>query len=64
MRRIKLKDWVKKPSSPPKNRSSKDRPTPDWKLSNSIKYIQMRDGYLKEKEILVKKGKRKYRLNI
>ena len=64
MRKIKLKDWIKESSDLPTNKASKERPIPDWKLSDSIKYVKMRDDNLKEQGILVKEGKRKYRLNL
>ncbi len=64
MRKIKLKNWIKKSSDLPTNKASKERPTPDWKLSDSIKYIKRRDEYLREEGILVKKEERNWKLNV
>lgn len=64
MRKIKLKDWIEKSSTTSFEKFPKDRPTPEWKLSDSIRYIIKRDEYLKENGILVEKEERRYKLNI
>jgi hypothetical protein len=38
------------------------RPVPAWKLKNSIKYIKMRDKYLRETGKLEKLDQRRWRL--
>ncbi len=64
MRKIKLEDWKKKSSPIPKEKKIKRRPTPKWKLRDSIRYIKRKDEYLREEGILVKKGDRKWKLNV
>lgn len=64
MRKIKLEDWKKKSSPIEKEKKIKRRPTAKWKLKNSIRYIERRDKYLREKGILVKKGDRKWKLDV
>ncbi|MFW5953602.1 MAG: hypothetical protein ACOCSJ_05505 [Candidatus Natronoplasma sp.] len=64
MRKIKLEDWKKKSSPIEKEKKVKGRPTPKWKLRDSIRYIKRGDDYLREKEILVKKGDRKWKLDV
>ena len=64
MRKIKLDEWIEGSSEIPSKKKTKRKLTPRWKLLDSIKFIKMKDKYLKEKGVLVKKGKRKYRLNV
>lgn len=64
MRKVKLDKLVEDSSKSLKEKKGKGRPTPKWKLVDSIKYIKMRDEYLRRKGILVKKGKRKFQLNL
>lgn len=64
MRKIKLKDWIKDSPDRPRKKTPKDRPSTDWELTNSIKFIRMRDKYLREEGILVKIGERKWKLNL
>ncbi|MFW5946732.1 MAG: hypothetical protein ACOCTN_07690 [Candidatus Natronoplasma sp.] len=64
MEKIKLEDWKKKSSPIEKEKKVKGRPTPKWKLRDSIRYIERRDEYLREKGILVKKGDRKWKLDV
>ena len=64
MRKIKLENWKKKSSYIPKEKKIKRRPSPKWKLRDSIKYIKRRDKYLREEGILVKKGDREWKLNV
>ncbi len=47
----------------PEKGSAVRRPTPRWKLRDSIRYIRRRDRWLEEQGILVKTGDREYRLN-
>jgi len=65
MRRIKLDEWCARP--PGERRSEKKirrRPTPLWKIRDSIIYIRMRDEYLAREGILVKTGERKWYLKV
>ena len=64
MKKIKLEDWKKKSSPISKENKIKRRPSPKWKVRDSIRYIKRRDKYLREKGILVKKGDRKWKLNV
>ena len=64
MRKIKLEDWKKKALPISKEKKIKRRPSPKWKVRDSIKYIKRRDEYLREEGILVKKGDRKWMLNV
>ncbi len=63
MRRIKLEEWCEQKSTH-RQKLPKGRPTPRWKLTDSIKYIKMRDQYLRKNGILVKVGKRRWKLNL
>ena len=40
------------------------RPTPEWKLLDSIIYIRMRDRYLQREGILRQVGKRRWKLKV
>ena len=65
MRRIKLDEWCARP--PGDRRSEKKvrrRPTPGWKIMDSIIYIRMRDEYLAREGILVKTGEREWYLSV
>ncbi len=64
MRKIKLEEWIKNGPTFPRKKIHKDRPSTDWELTNSIKFIKMRDKYLREEGILVKIGERKWKLNL
>ena len=64
MRKIKLEDWNRKSSPIPKEKKIKRRPSPKWKLRDSIRYIKRRDKYLRAEGVLVKKGDRKWKLNV
>lgn len=64
MRKIKLEDWIKEEPRVPRKKLPKGRPTQDWKLEDSIKYIERMDKYLREEGILVKIGERKWKLNL
>ncbi len=46
-----------------RTRPIRRRPVSREKLSNSIRYIKMRDRYLQDNGILVKTGKRSWKLN-
>ena len=52
-----IKTKSKKPSKPVRR-----RPVPEWKLRNSIKYIKLRDRYLRDIGTLTKTGKRTWTL--
>ncbi len=64
MRKMKLEDIEKNNEPIPKEKKVRRRPTPKWKLIDSIKYIKMRNEYLREEGILVKKGEMKWKLNV
>ncbi len=64
MRTITLEEWREGSSKGRRKKFPKTRPTEDWKLRDSIKYIRLRDKYLQEEGILVKIGERKWRLNV
>ncbi len=46
-----------------RTRPIRRRPVSKEKLSNSIKYIKMRDRYLQKNGILVRTGERTWKLN-
>jgi len=67
MRRVTLEEWLK--DSPPKSEKSgkrgvRRRPSPQWKLIDSINFIRMRNDYLEREEILVRTGKRRWKLRL
>ncbi|MDG6221073.1 MAG: hypothetical protein QCI38_06450 [Candidatus Thermoplasmatota archaeon] len=62
MRIIRLEEWVDTPKK--ESRAPRQRPTPKWKIDDSVEYIRMRDRYLQEKRILVRTGPRSWRLNL
>ncbi len=64
MRKVTLEEWIEKTPKRRRKKLPKTRPTPNWKLSDSIKYIKRRDKYLQEEGILVKIGERKWRLKV
>ncbi|MFW6064597.1 MAG: hypothetical protein ACOC8Y_03370 [Candidatus Natronoplasma sp.] len=58
MRKVKLDEWVAESPKRLNEKRRKGRPTPRWKLADSMKYIEIRDKYLR------KKGKKKFELNL
>ncbi len=62
MRTIRLEEWEDRPEK--HSRAPRQRPTPRWKMEDSIEYIKMRDRYLQEQGILVRLGKRHWRLRV
>ncbi len=48
---------------PARTRPVRRRPVSKEKLSNSIRYIKMRDRYLQKNGILVRTGERSWKLN-
>lgn len=60
MREVHLNE-IKKPTNKP-SKPVRRRPTPEWKLRNSIKYIRMRDAHLRETGTLTRTGKRTWKL--
>ncbi len=67
MREVDLKMWAERGRQVDRKyreRKVKRRPTPRWKLIDSIKYIKMRDRYLQRENILVRKGEREWELNL
>ncbi len=64
MRLIDLDEWKGKPLSARKlKRGVRHRPTPRWKLIDSIVYIKMRDEYLQQEGILVRTGERRWKFD-
>lgn len=60
MREVNLNEIKQRASKP--NKPVRRRPTPEWKLRNSIRYIRMRDAYLRETGTLTRTGKRTWTL--
>lgn len=63
MRTMTLDDWKGRIRGPGKGSAVRRRPTPDWKIRDSIEYIRRRDRWLEEQGILVKLDPRRYRLD-
>ncbi len=63
MREMQLDETRGRIRGPKHERAVRRRPTPRWKIRDSIQYIRMRDRYLQEQGILVKVGPRRYHLN-
>jgi len=61
MREIKLSEWGKSTYLPRKG--IRRRPTPKWKLLDSIIYIKLRDKYLKKEGIIQELDNRLWRVN-
>lgn len=65
MRRVKLREWSgRRPGDGRPEKKARRRPTPRWKIKDSIIYIRMRDEYLEREGILVKVGERRWRLRV
>lgn len=59
-----MKEWSSDNSRRVRKKIPKGRPTPKWKLEDSIIFIKKREEYLQEEGILVRTGKRTWRLNL
>jgi len=63
MRKMTLDERAGRIRGPGHARAVRRRPTPRWKIRDSIIYIRRRDRWLAEQGILVRLGPRRYRLN-
>lgn len=64
MRIIDMNEWCAGGRTGARKKIPKGRPTSDWKLRNSIIFIKRRDEYLQKEGILVRTGRRSWRLNL
>ena len=62
MRRVRWNEL--KRFSHPRKRLPRRRAKSKWEIRNSILFIKLKDAYLEKNGILVKVGKRRYRMNL
>ena len=65
MRVVKLEEWGKRARPrPPMKKGVRRKPSTEEALLNSINYIRMQREYLEKEGILVRTGKRTWRLDL